>query len=216
MARKGDTIVGEELLESSSQSSVLSDTALVAACRGGSEQAWRLLVERYARLVHSIPVRHGLSPSEVDDVGQEVFLALAQQLDSIEDPSRLAGWLATTARRMSWQVLRRRDREAPDGESDLSEQEVMVGVPVGYGKIPSIGEVFAGWERQAALDAGLAALGERCRRLLHAIFLDPDEPSYERISAELGIPKGSIGPTRNRCLAQLRQILEGLGYDALR
>lgn len=193
-----------------------SDAELVAACRAGDEGAWHTLVLRYARLVHSIPVRHGLTPSEVDDVGQEVFLALAQQLDSLEDPARLPGWLATTARRISWQMLRRRDREAPDAETDVGEQETTAGVPVAHGKMPSIGELWAGWERQAALEAGFAALGERCRALLHAIFLDPEEPSYDRISEMLDIPKGSIGPTRNRCLAQLRRILEGLGYGETR
>jgi DNA-directed RNA polymerase specialized sigma24 family protein len=55
-------------------------------------------------------------------------------------------------------------------------------------------------------------LNARCRRLLTLLFLDPDEPSYEEISAQLGIPKGSIGPTRNRCLQQLRLALEGLGF----
>lgn len=194
----------------------LSNTVLLARCRRGDAQAWQVLVQRYARLVHSIPVRHGLTPTEVDDVGQEVFMALAQQLASIDDPERLPGWLATTARRISWQMLGRRKREIPGEEADLTEREVTGGALLAAAHMPSMQEVLAGWERQSALQAGFASLGERCRQLLHAIFLDDAEPSYDQISAQLDIPKGSIGPTRNRCLAQLREILQGLGYGDTR
>jgi DNA-directed RNA polymerase specialized sigma24 family protein len=65
------------------------------------------------------------------------------------------------------------------------------------------------------LQAGMMRLGSRCRDLLYLIFLDPGEPSYDDISTQLGMPKGSIGPTRNRCIAQLREILTGLGFDAV-
>ena len=190
--------------------------ALIARCLQGDEQAWGSLVQRYARLVHAVAVRHGLTWAEVDDVGQEVFLALAQQLDMIQDPERLPGWLATTARRMSWQVLRRRTREAPDAAADVGEQDVTAGPLVGAARMPSFGEVLDGWERQEAVQAGFAALNARCRELLHAIFLDASEPAYDEISVRLGIPKGSIGPTRNRCLQQLREILHGLGYGDTR
>lgn len=191
-------------------------TTLIARCRDGDDRAWQMLVRRFARLVHSIPVRHGLTPAEVDDVGQEVFVALAQQLATIEDPERLPGWLATTARRISWQVMRRRTREAPDAGEDLAAQEVVSGRMVAAAHLPTISEVLTGWERQEALQAGFAALGERCRMLLQAIFLDAAEPTYDEISAQLGLPKGSIGPTRNRCLAQLREILIGLGHGEAR
>jgi DNA-directed RNA polymerase specialized sigma24 family protein len=73
-------------------------------------------------------------------------------------------------------------------------------------------ELLEGWHRQEVLAAGFARLGERCRTLLTLIFLDQEEPSYDDVSAQLGIPKGSIGPTRNRCLQQLRSLLEGLGF----
>ena len=79
-------------------------TALVQRCLHGNQQAWNELVARYARLVHSVPVRHGLAPHEVDDVGQETFLALAQNLHAIDDPERLPGWRVTTARRFTWRA----------------------------------------------------------------------------------------------------------------
>src|SRR5690606_15282419 len=164
------------------------------------------------RLVHSVPVRYGLSPAEVEDVGQEVFWALAQQLERIEDPERLAGWLLTTARRVSWRLMARHRQEQPDALDDIAASEVLSGNLVGSSQVPSYMDLVAGWDRQTLLQTGMSHLGERCRQLLQLIFLDSDEPSYDEISAQLGMPKGSIGPTRNRCLSQLRVILEGLGF----
>ena len=75
---------------------------------------------------------------------------------------------------------------------------------------------MSGWHRQAALADALRKLAPRCRDLLTLVFLDATEPSYDEIAAQLGLPKGSIGPTRNRCLEQLRSLLSGLGFDAER
>lgn len=190
-----------------------SNTELLERCRAGDNHAWQLVVRRYARLVHSVPVRYGLSSGEVEDVGQEVFWALAQQLERIEEPERLGGWLMTTARRVSWRVIRRQRQEQPNQTEDIAESEVPAGELVGPKHFPTYAELVAGWDRQAALQTGLSHLGDRCRELLRMIFLDTDEPSYDEISEQLGMPKGSIGPTRNRCLAQLRVILEGLGFN---
>ncbi|HXF61642.1 MAG TPA: sigma-70 family RNA polymerase sigma factor [Caldilineaceae bacterium] len=186
---------------------------LIDRCLRGDDGAWRTLVHRYSRLVHAVAVQHGLRDGEVDDVGQEVFLALAQGLHRIEDAERLPAWLVTTARRTCWRLLHQRRREGPAGSADLTEADTLVGEPVAAVRVPSLPELLAGWERQALLQEGLSKLGERCRALLEALFLDPGEPSYEQIAARLGMPKGSIGPTRNRCLEQLRAILEGLGFE---
>ena len=194
---------------------MLSNTELLQRCRAGDSQAWQLVVRRYGRLVHSVPVRYGLSHGEVEDVGQEVFLALAQQLERIEEPERLGGWLLTTARRICWRTMQRRRQEQPDALADIAESEILVGTLVGPTNVPSYSDLVAGWDRQDALQEGLAHLGTRCRELLTMIFLDAGEPSYDEISVQLGMPKGSIGPTRNRCLAQLREILAGLGFDGI-
>jgi RNA polymerase sigma factor (sigma-70 family) len=194
----------------------LDNKILIERCLRGDGEAWRALVDRYARLVHSVPVRYGLSQPEVDDVGQEVFLALARNLHRIEDPDRLPAWLLTTARRASWRALSQRKREQPGFGGDVGELEVAPGLAVGSagGSVPSMRDLLAGWARQEALGQAMARLRERCRILLTLLFLDPDEPSYDEISARLGVSKGSIGPTRTRCLAQLRAILEGLGFSA--
>ncbi len=180
--------------------------------------SWGCLVERYARLVHAIPVRHGLAPQEVDDVGQEVFLALAQNLHAIDDPERLPGWLVTTARRATWRVIqRRRQEESLDseggigGESDEAGRHTVLLVAT----TPTPDDLLLTWSRQEALAQGMERLQSRCRQLLLLLFLDHTEPSYEEISEQLGLPKGSIGPTRNRCLQQLRTILEGIGVTTV-
>lgn len=192
-----------------------SNAELLQRCQSGDASAWHVIVHRYGRLVHSVPVRYGLSQTEVEDIGQEVFWALAQQVARIEDPERLGAWLMTTARRISWRVIQQRRQEEPDVVTDVMEQEVVSGKLVGFGTLPTHQELVVGWERQETLQAGLARMGSRCRELLTLIFLDADEPSYDEISEILGMRKGSIGPTRNRCLVQLREILVGLGIDGV-
>jgi RNA polymerase sigma factor (sigma-70 family) len=188
---------------------------LVQRCLNGDAAAWQALVQRYAPLVHSVPVRYGLTPAEVDDVGQEVFLALAQSLAQIEDPQRLSAWLMTTARRYSWRALYRRRQEQPASADDLAATESFsTSTPIGQQAL-TMNELLTGWQRQEALQQGLQRLGDRCRQLLVLLFLDQSEPSYEEVSTRLELPIGSIGPTRNRCLRQLRSILEGLGFEQL-
>lgn len=193
----------------------ITTTDLVDRCLSGDAHAWQQLVNRYARLVHSIPVRHGLTPDEVNDVGQEVFLALAQYLHQIEDPEKLPSWLITTARRFSWRVLQKRRNEYTGEQSDIGDEQAHANVsqmqPV-FSKIPSMNELLEGWNRQELLAKAMTQLQERCRRLLSMLFLDTSEPSYEEISSQTGLPKGSIGPTRIRCLQQLRTILEEMGF----
>lgn len=184
---------------------------LVQRCRQGDSQAWTALVERYARLVHSVPVRYGLTPADVADVGQEVFLALAQNLHAIEDPHRLPAWLITTARRLSWRMLQRQPSHAPIDDGENQEHDSMREALVS--PLPTPEGLLAAWDRQQILDQALQQMNQRCRDLLTLAFLDPTEPSYDEISARLAIPKGSIGPTRLRCLQALRAVLANLGYD---
>ena len=192
--------------------SMTRNTEIVARCLSGDERAWHELVDRYVRLVHSVPVRYGLPSVEVEEIAQEVFVTLAENLDRIEDPERLPGWLLTTARRVTWRTLQQRARNRPQEYADVSDGEPAAGAALLVTQTPSMAELLEGWARQEALGTGLAQLGARCQELIRALFLDPAEPSYEEISQQLGIPKGGLGPTRNRCLEQLRSILEGLGF----
>ncbi len=175
--------------------SVVAD--LVTRAGNGDEQAWGALVERYAPLIWSICRKHRLSEADAEDVGQSVWLRLADQLDRVRDPAALPGWLATTTRRECLRVVRAAqgplaagyvlDAEIlPDEHGDTAEEELLVA------------------ERHAALRAAFADLPLFYQRLIAMLTADPPVP-YAEISARLGIAVGSIGPTRARCLDRLRR-----------
>lgn len=155
--------------------------------------AWRRLVERYERLVYSVPLQYGVAPDDAADVAQATFSALLRQLGEIREPERLGAWLATVARRETWRLWERRRDDVP-----------VEAVAEPGGDDDALGRV----ERLLWLDRGLSRLDRRCRALLTLLYLDPDEPSYAKIATRLGIAVGSIGPTRARCLAKLRPLLE--------
>jgi RNA polymerase sigma factor (sigma-70 family) len=175
----------------------LTVTELVTCARNGDKQAWDAIVERYAPLIWSICRRYRLADADAHDVGQSVWLKLVDQLDRLRDPATLPGWLATTSRRECGRVLRASrgpdavgyelDAETlPDDQAKMAERELLVA------------------ERHAALREALRHLPPSCQRLVAVLVEDPPVP-YAVISARLGIPVGSIGPSRARCLDKLRR-----------
>lgn len=190
---------------------VPDDNALLHACRNGDSAAWQQVVEKYERLIYAIPLRMGLSRADADDIFQLTFSTLAQNLDVIRDGAKMGGWLATVARRNSWAILRNQRGELTfaDVQADRQPGEVdtLLDTATALG-VPE-NNVTEKWELSLWLDAGLQQLGERCRELLQALYLDPNQPSYADIVQRLGIALGSIGPTRARCLEQLKQKLQG-------
>lgn len=166
---------------------------LVTRARDGDQMAWDEIVERYAPLVWSMCQRYRLSRADADDVGACVWLRLVERLDTIREPAALPGWLATTTRRECLRVLRAKDRELP-----VEDHQLMVD-----DSNPAPDEWLLAQERQIALRTAFAELSQRCRRLLELLFSEPSTP-YDEISSILGIPVGTIGPTRQRCLGKLR------------
>jgi RNA polymerase sigma factor (sigma-70 family) len=166
---------------------------LVALARAGDQAAWDRIVARYAPLVWGLCRRYGLSGADVDDVGAAVWLRLVERLDTLREPAALPGWLATTVRRECLQLLRSQSRFATvDTLVEPASAE------------PEVDEWLLTEERHLALRDAFAALPEHCRKLLRLLFGDP-QPSYAQISIATGTPIGAIGPTRQRCLAKLRQ-----------
>jgi RNA polymerase sigma factor (sigma-70 family) len=172
-------------------------TELVMRARDGDQRAWDAIVERYAPLVWSICRRHRLGGAGADDVGQAVWLQLVDQIGRIRDPAALPGWLATTTRRECSRIVRAAHRAQPRGhvldagnipgeQAAMADDELLVA------------------ERHAALREALAHLPSACQRLIALLAEDPPLP-YAQISARLGIPAGSIGPARSRCLGKLRR-----------
>jgi RNA polymerase sigma factor (sigma-70 family) len=167
---------------------------VVAAAAGGDERAWALLHERYGARVRTVVRFHRLPPEDVDDVVQTTWLRLVENIGGMRNANAVGAWLETTARRECLALLRRRKRERPAENGLLTEQPCE---PVAERRL------VAGEER-AALASGLARLPQRQRRLLVAMLAEPT-PSYGEIAAALKMPIGSIGPTRARTLARLRQ-----------
>ena len=172
-----------------------SVTDLVTSARYGDQKAWDGLVQRYAPLIWSICRRYGLGGADAEDVGQAVWMRLVEHLDDLRDSAALPGWLATTTRRECCRVLRATCKlpadgqvleNMPDEQTATAEHELLMA------------------ERTAALREAFARLPPRCQQLLAMLITDPPVP-YTEISARLGIPVGSIGPSRHRYLDRLRR-----------
>lgn len=171
-------------------------TDSVMRARTGDKRAWDALVERYAPLVWSICRRYRLSAADAQDAGQSVWMHLMEQLDNLRDPAALRGWLATTTRHECARVLGAAHSPQAavlaldaenlcDDQAEMAEQELLTA------------------ERHAALREAFTHLLPRDQQLVTLLIQDPPT-RYAQISATLGVPVGSVGPLRSRCLQQLR------------
>ena len=192
-------IFSASTIEHQPQTAATTDHDLLQACRQGDARAWEQVLHKYERLVFSVARTSGLTPEDAADITQLTFTYLLQSLDSVRD-DRLGGWLATVARRHSWRVRNRQQREMTE---DIDSEALETLFPQHATDNP-----IARWELVEWVQGSLAQVGERCQRLLGALYFDTKELSYREISETLGIPEGSIGPTRARCLEQLRRILQ--------
>ncbi len=177
-----------------------SDAEIIEACLGGDQSAWAELIDRYGRLVYSIPRRYRFSDADADDVFQSVFATLHQKMGTIRDRERLAAWLSRTTHRECYRLDRRSGSSA--GLDDCVADAV-----------EPAGEQAERWERQHLVRQALRRLGGPCEELLSLLFLSPGPPSYEAVARRLGIKPGSIGPTRSRCFAKLEKILREMGVE---
>jgi RNA polymerase sigma factor (sigma-70 family) len=183
-----------------------TDKELLIACRNGDESSWAALVNRYQRLIYAIPRRAGLNDDQVAEVFQEVFVTLFQKLNDISEPERLHAWLVTTARRKTWRLLTKERFQKIGGPlEDDAVEKLFAAIP---DNAPLPDEMLVRLEEQHQIRLALSALDERCRGLLTMLYYQTEPPSYAEIAAAFGIPEGSIGPTRARCLKKLLQLLE--------
>jgi RNA polymerase sigma factor (sigma-70 family) len=180
--------------------------ALVNRAAGGDPTAWEEIVERYAPLVWSICARFQLSNHDREDVAQNVWLLLVEQLGKLRVAAALPGWLATTTQRECLRVVMaaRKSERLGTGLDDALQ----------FVDNTIIDEEILMAERNAALRAAFAELAPKCQRLLAMLTSDPPS-SYAVISATLEIPVGSIGPQRARCLERLRKSGALAGLDDL-
>jgi RNA polymerase sigma factor (sigma-70 family) len=180
------------------QAAIRLDRDLILDCRNGDLGAWQRLLDRYERLVFSVPRRYGLSREEAADITQLTFTILFQSMDTLSEDSTLGAWLTTVARRHTWRRLDRKRREEAGWYASSSEK--LLSADTGT-------EDIERWELTEWLDYGLSLVGKPCQDLLSALYLDPKQPSYAEVAARIGMAVGSVGPTRIRCLKRLRRVL---------
>ena len=171
--------------------------ALVRRAADGDPAALTWIVERFDRSLRAIVRFYRLAPCDVDDVVQATWLQFIEHGRSLREPAAVKGWLSTTARRQSLRVLQRRVREQPSDDPALGE-DVRVVEPC---------EELIAAERRAALYSAVAQLPVTSRRLMTLMIARPGL-SYEQVGEALGIPIGSIGPTRLRCITRLSHMSE--------
>jgi RNA polymerase sigma factor (sigma-70 family) len=180
-----------------------TDRELVASCLSGDEQAWGELIDRYNRLIFSIPLKQGLTRDEAADIFQAVCLDLVAELPRLRDPQALPAWLIQTTQHKVSKWRRRNERYVPD-EGTHTEQ-----APAPEADMPDacIRELQ---ETQALRDA-VAGLSDRCQRMVQMLFFETPARPYKDVAAQLGVATGSIGFLRSRCLDRLRSALEEIG-----
>jgi RNA polymerase sigma factor (sigma-70 family) len=171
---------------------------LVNAAGTGDQSAWNRLVQEFESMIWAIARAHRLGDADAADVSQATWIALLQHIKKLNNPAGVGAWLATTARRECLRVLRGGQRCVPFGD-DGPEHE---------SPEPPPGHALLVTERDDALRRAFSRLRAADQALLRLLTADP-RPPYEEIAAALDMPIGSIGPTRQRALARLREQLDG-------
>jgi RNA polymerase sigma factor (sigma-70 family) len=172
---------------------------LVREAAQGQRAAWDTLVKRYVALLWSIALRHGLNESDAADVVQTTWLRLLEHIDDVRDPARLGSWLSTTAQREALRCIARGRRLVLSDDTRTFDGPDRL--------LPPVDERLIFDEQAAAAREALQTLPPAWRSLVTMLTQDPP-PSYEEIGADLGLPVGSIGPTRGRCVRRLRALVD--------
>lgn len=183
-----------------SQESAAQDSALVAKCLSGDTRAWETLIDKYKRLIYSIPVRYRLSAEDAADVFQLVCLDLYRDLGQLREAGALRGWLARVAVHHSLR-LRSKLRAGAEGDSELER----LAAP-DEADLPVLEA-----ERNQLVRESVQSLPERCREMIRMLFYSDPPPSYDEVAARFGLAKGSIGFIRGRCLQKLEKALQEAG-----
>ncbi|MDF5755406.1 sigma-70 family RNA polymerase sigma factor [Spongiactinospora sp. TRM90649] len=189
--------------------------ALLPAAAEGDQGAWNALVDRFGAAMWSAARACGLASADAEDAVQAAWLRLLESMTTIREPRAVGVWLVTTTRREAVRLARRRRHECPSADPGLDDPPGAPGDPVARGSAGVAADVAA-----AVLDADEAgrlwlaveSMSEPCRSLLRLMATTPDAGTA-RIAARLGMPMGSVGPTKGRCLRRLRRMVAAQGGD---
>jgi len=182
----------------------VSDNELIGRCLRRDEAAWRELIQRYRRLIYSIPVAY--RQTDPDEIFQAVAVKLFRNLGKLKKRESLGAWLTITARRECLAAKKRQQRsqsieEHP--EIEFAEDP------------PDVAQAIHDLECEHTLLSALEKLDTLCQALLRALYIEDPTPPYKEVADRLERPIGSLGPTRGRCLGKLREHYEELGGKPL-
>jgi len=174
------------------------DDELVRQCLAGEDLAWAALIDKYKRLVYSIPSKYQLPPEDAADVFQHVWADLYRDLGRIEKIEALRAWLITaTARRCLLQKKRRQKMLQMSGvDPNMADEK------------PDPAAVHAEAEREQKIRDAIQFLPPRCRQMVSMLFFEQPPRPYSEVAATLGLAEGSIGFIRGRCLKKLKALLQ--------
>lgn len=191
----------------------MDDTeALVKSAADGDAGAFLELYQRFSGLVWAVARGHLMNAADAQDVCQTTWFRFAEHLDGLRDPERAGAWLASTARHEALRVIRTAERALPVADVELLGLSIDERTPELL--LLEAEEEGERAERSEALWRAFQELPERCRRLLRILIASP-RPTYQEISAGLGIAVGSIGPIRGRCLKRLGDLIERRGMSGI-
>lgn len=180
----------------------VSHGELLLRAAAGERVAWDALVGRFDQMVWSVARSYRLDDAAASDVAQTVWLRLIENIDRINDPERLPGWLATTCRREALRVLKRSERDIPsDFEYDIEDPS------------PSLESMLIEDEESREVVAAFREIGADCQQLLRLLTVEP-ALSYEEIAEATGRPVGSLGPTRGRCVERLKAAISRIRRES--
>lgn len=180
------------------------DAQLVRRCLEGDERAWVSLIERYKRLIYSIPFKYGATAEDAADIFQAVCVDLVAELPKLRKPDALRAWLASVTRHRSlrWKTRTHRERTWDSAES-VTETLVT--------DEPDAPHVMEAVQREQGVRDAIDRLPARCREMVHLLFYANPPLPYAEVAKRLGLATGSIGFIRGRCLKKLEAALRAQG-----
>jgi len=180
-----------------------NDSHLVAECLRGSEQAWATLIDKYERLIYSIPIKYGASPADAADIFQGVCLELFSGLGNLRKAESLKAWIiaVTSHKCLHWKRQRSREANLLSGEEEGSNASTLLAP-----------ELLEEADKEQCLREAIAQLPPRCREMIQLLFYEQPSLPYSEVARRLGLATGSIGFIRGRCLERLLKSLRQAGF----
>lgn len=194
--------IAAQLIEGSG---VADDTRLIKDCLAGNEAAWAALINKYKRLIYSIPYKYGASPDDAADIFQAVCLELFTGLKDLRKLDSIRSWIITVAVHKMYRWKKRRgaaDLELDSLEPELADRIVSAASPTEIDQL----------EQEQIVREAVAQLPERCVEMVRLLFYQTPPLPYADVAQRLGLATGSIGFIRGRCLVRLQKLLQKLRF----